>query len=294
MNAFEYAAPASLNEAVALLAAHGDRARPLAGGTDLLVQLRAGRYQLDTVVDVKRVPELNELSFDSTNGLTIGAAVPCYRIYEDSDISAAFPALIDAVSTIGGIATQGRASVGGNLCNAASSANSIPAMIALRGTCTISGPNGTRQVPVEEFCTGPGRTVLTPGELLVAIRFAVPKVNSGSCYMRFTPRNEMDIAVAAAGVGVQLSSDLKTIISARIALATVAPVVIVAEEAGSYLAGKAVSEETIAEAAKLAQAAARPRDSMRGTASHRRHLAGVLTRRALQKAISRASGEKES
>ncbi len=293
MKAFNYAAPSSLDEAVALLAAQGDRARPLAGGTDLLVQLRAGRYELDTVVDIKRVPELNELSFDSTNGLVIGAALPCYRIYENPDICQAYPGLIDAVSTIGGIATQGRATLGGNLCNAAPSANSIPAMIALRGTCTVSGPDGTRRIPVEDFCTGAGRTVLEPGELLVSIHFAVPRVNSSSCYLRFTPRNEMDIAVAAAGVAVQLSSDLQTIMSARIALGTVAPVVILAEEAGAYLAGKPATEETIAQAAALAQQVAKPRTSMRGTASHRRHLAGVLTRRALLRAISRARGEKD-
>jgi CO/xanthine dehydrogenase FAD-binding subunit len=291
MKAFEYAAPGSLAEAVTILAAQGDRARPLAGGTDLLVQLRAGRFALDTVVDIKRVPELNELSFDYMNGLTIGAAVPCCLIYEHPDIVKAYPGLIDAVSTIGGIATQSRASIGGNLCNAASSANSIPVMMALAGTCMIAGPSGTRRVAVEKFCTGAGRTVLAPGEVLVSIHFPVPKINSNSCYLRFTPRNEMDIAVASAGVAVQLSADLQSITAARIALGTVAPVVILAEEAGAYLAGNPVSKETIAQAASLAQQAAQPRTSMRGTASHRRHLAAVLTRRALDKAISRARGE---
>src|SRR5579885_350618 len=158
MKAFDYVAPGSLAEAVALLAEKGDRARVLAGGTDLLVQLREGRRELDLVVDVKNIPEVNAIDYHPERGLRFGAAVPCYRLYEHPALGRAYPGLIDAVSLIGGIQIQGRASVGGNLCNASPAADTIPALIAASAVCLIASPEGTRELPVENFCTGPGRT----------------------------------------------------------------------------------------------------------------------------------------
>lgn len=290
MRFFEYCAPTSIREAVALLAEEGERARPLAGGTDLLVQLRRDLLDLDVVVDVKRIPELSEITFSPSEGLTIGAAVPCCRIYEHPDVIATYPGLVDAVSIIGGIGIQGRATVGGNLCNAAPSGDGIPALIVLGANCTIAGPRGNRSVPVESFCTAPGQTVLDRGELLVSIHLPVPRPNSGARYLRFIPRNEMDIAVAGAGASVVLSEDHGVITDARIALGAVAPTPLFVVAAGEYLAGKAPSEEIVAEAATLAQQATRPIIDMRGTAAQRRHLAGVLTQRALRGAIFRAKG----
>ena len=156
-------------------------------------------------------------------GLTLGAAVPCYRIAEHADTARVYPGLVDAVALIGGAAIQGRATMGGNLCNAAPSGDSIPAMIVLEAICTIVGPAGVRTVPVEHFCTGPGKTVLGRDELLVSIHFPHPKAHSGACYLRFIPRHEMDIAVAGVGVSVVLTADHTTIATARIALGAVGP-----------------------------------------------------------------------
>ncbi len=289
MQYFDYAAPRTVDDAVALLAEHGEGARPLAGGTDLLVQLRAGRRKATRVVDVKNVEDANALSFDSTGGLTLGASVPCYRIYEEHGLGRAYPALVDSASMIGGTQIQGRASIGGNLCNAAPSADAIPSLIVHRVACVIAGPNGTREVPVEKFCVGPGRTVLQPGEMLVSLKFPAPEKHTGSHYLRFIPRNEMDIAVAGAGAWVQLEQNGTTRFkSARIALSAVAPTPLFAEEAGRFLEGKEVNEENVAQAAEMARKAAKPITDMRGTIEYRVHLVEVLTRRALERAISRA------
>ncbi len=291
MEAIEFTTPKTIDEAVQAMAAAGDRARALAGGTDLLVQLRGGRRSADLVVDVKDIPELNAISYNPQNGLTIGAAVPCFRLYADADVAANYPGLVDSASLIGSIQIQGRASLGGNLCNSAPSADAIPPMIALGGVANVAGPNGSRQVAVEDFCTGPGRNVLQPGEILVSINIPAPAPNSGANYLRFIPRNEMDIAVAGVGSAVVLDSSGQNFVSARIALASVAPTPVFAQAAGDSLAGKAVSDEAIEEAARLAMEAAVPITDMRGTVRQRIHLVGVLTRRTLNNAIKRARGE---
>ena len=290
MKPFDYYAPASIGEAVALLADTSRNARPLAGGTDLLAQLRRGLCEADLLVDVKRIPELNRVSFDPATGLTVGAAVSCAILCEHPDVRRVYPGLVDAASLIGGAAIQARATFGGNLCNGAPSGDSIPAMIVLGATCTVAGPPGTRTVSVESFCTAPGQTVLRKGEMLVSIHFPVPPPRSGACYVRFIPRREMDIAVAGAGAWVQLSDDRTTIADAHIALAAVAPTPLLAEAAGAALAGQPPTEESFAQAARLAQEAARPISDVRGTQAFRRHLVGVLVRRALRGAVGRAKG----
>jgi carbon-monoxide dehydrogenase medium subunit len=290
VRAFEYIAPTTVGEAVAALAGKGDRVRPLAGGTDLIVQLRCGLLDVDLVVDVKKISELNMVNYRPGEGLTIGAAVPCHRIVEHADIVRVYPGLVDAVGLIGGTAIKGRATMGGNLCNAAPSGDSIPAMIVLKANCTVVGPAGVRTVAVEHFCTGPGETVLGRGELLVSIHFPPPVVNSGVCCLRFTPRHEMDIAVVGVGASVVLSADRATISAARVAMGAVGPTPLYAEAAGAVLKGNAPCEESFAEAARLAQGAAHPITDMRGTEAQRRHLAGVLTRRALRGAVERAKG----
>jgi CO/xanthine dehydrogenase FAD-binding subunit len=282
---FDYGAPVSVAEAVGLLTAHPS-ARLLAGGTDLLVQLRAGRKETDLVVDAKRIPELNALHYDPAHGLTLGSAVPCYRIYRDKTVARAYPSLVEVASLIGGTQIQGRASIGGNLCNAAPSADSIPLLIALGATCHIAGPRGSRDVAVEEFCVAPGRTVLQPGELLVSIHLPPPAPHSGARYLRFIPRNEMDIAVA--GVGVEVVLENGRFRSARVALAAVAPTPLYVREAGEALAGSPVDEASISAAAEIARKSARPITDMRGTSDYRSHLCAVLTRRALEAAVERA------
>jgi CO/xanthine dehydrogenase FAD-binding subunit len=291
LQAFDYVAAQTVDEAVSLLADKGDRARVLAGGTDLIVQLREGRRHLDVVVDVKRIPDLNVLSYDPQNGLELGAAVPCHRIYGNATIAQAYPGLMDAFTLVGGIQIQGRASVGGNLCNSSPAADTIPPLIIHGATCVIAGPNGRREVPVEQFCTAPGQNVMRHGEFLVALRIPATPTNFGAHYLRFIPRNEMDIAVVGVGSAVVLSDDTSTITAARIALGAVAPTPLLAEEAAAALVGKPISDEAIQAASAAAQALARPISDMRGTADQRRHLVGVLTRRTLQGAIARAKGE---
>ncbi|MCZ6866386.1 MAG: xanthine dehydrogenase family protein subunit M [Chloroflexi bacterium] len=288
MQDFEYVAPKTLNEAVQLMAEKGSRARAMAGGTDILVQLRGGRFKIDRLVDIKGVPEMNQLSCSTAEGLTLGAAVPCYRIYEDQTIQKMYPGLVDAAFIIGGIQIQGRASVGGNLCNASPSGDTIPALIALGAICVIEGPKGRRTLPVEDFCVAPGKNAMEDGELLVALQFPPPAPRSGAHYLRFIPRNEMDIAVAGSGVSVVLDEDRQHIKSARISLAAVGPTPIFAREAGDLLAGKEANEESFEAAAEAAKAAARPITDMRGTIKQRVHLSGVLTKRALRKAVARA------
>ena len=294
MNNYEYTAATSIDEAVSLLAARGERAVILAGGTDILVQLREDQREADLVVDVKKIPELGELRFNPADGLHIGAAVACYRIYDDPQIAAAYPGIVDATRIIGGWQIQSRASLGGNLCNSSPAADSIPPMIVHDGTCQIAGPEGSREVPVADFCTGPGKNVLARGEFLVSLSFPPPADRSSGSYLRFIPRNEMDIAVVGAGAWVQLDGSGKKIDTARIALAAVAPTPVVAQEAGDWLAGKDPSEKNLAEAGERAKAVARPISDMRSSAEYRTHLVGVLTRRALWTAVERAAANGHS
>ena len=287
MHPFQYVAPSSVQETISVLAQHGSRARPMAGGTDVLVQTRVGRYELDAIVDVKGIAELMELRLHD-DGLHIGAAVPCYQLYEDASISAAYPGIMDAASLIGGIQIQSRASLGGNLCNAAPSADGICPLIVHSATAVIASPSGTSKLPVEEFCTGPGQTVLGDGNLLVALDIPKPPAGFGAAYERFIPRNEMDIAVAGVASAITLTGGNVT--AARIALASVGPTPINAAAAADSLLGKPLTDETIAEAAELASQAASPIDDMRGTVAHRLGLVRTLTRRTLAKAAERARG----
>jgi carbon-monoxide dehydrogenase medium subunit len=288
VNDFSYAAAATLDEAVSLLSAAGDRAKVLAGGTDIIVQLREGLRKADLIVDVKRIPDLTRLEYSPERGLTLGAAVPCHRLYDDSRIAAAYPGLIDAARIIGGWQIQNRASIGGNLCNSSPAADSIPPLIAYGAMCRIAGPDGIREAPVEEFCTGVGRNCLRRGELLVSLELPPPAPRSSARYLRFIPRNEMDIAVAGAAAWVQLNESCTQIDQARVALAAVAPTPLFAKEASAWLRGKPASDETYRQAGELARKIARPISDRRGTAEFRTHLVGVLTARALAGGVERA------
>jgi carbon-monoxide dehydrogenase medium subunit len=284
----DYFRPDTLDACLEAFAEHGANARALAGGTDLLVQMRAGRMSNSVVIDLKAVPEFNELRFDPSAGLTLGAAVPCYRIYGDETVQREYPGLIDSVSMIGGTQIQGRASVGGNLCNASPSADAVPALIALGATCRVASVAGEREVPVEEFCSAPGRNVLGEDEVLVSLNLPAPSPSSGACYLRFIPRNEMDIAVAGSGVSVRLADGCFA--SGRVALAAVAPTPLLVPAAGAALRGQPIGRAAIAAAAAAAREAASPISDMRGTAEYRSNLCEVLTRRALETAVERAGG----
>ncbi len=291
MKLFEYSTPTTVDDAVKQLADLGPSARVLAGGTDLLVQMRAGRFELDRVVDAKNIPELTDITYDPAIGLSLGAAVPCHQIYNDVQISSNYPALVDSTTIIGGIQIQGRASVGGNLCNASPSGDTLPTLIALGASCLVAGPGGQRTVAAEDFCTGPGSNVLEDGEILVSLNFEAPAANTGAHFLRFIPRNEMDIAIVNAGAWVELDASQDNIVSARVGLGAVAPTPLFVEEAGQAISGKPATEDTIQEAASIARDAARPINDMRGTIEQRKHLSAVMVARALRGAIRRAKGE---
>lgn len=290
MQAFDYVRAQSVDEVVSLLSQNGDQARVLSGGTDLLVALREGRRQAKVVIDVKGLPETSQVEYSAEGGLKFGASVPCHRLYNDKEIAAAYPGLMDSAHLIGGVQIQGRASIGGNLCNASPAADSIPTLIAQSAICVIAGPNGTRELPVEDFCVAPGRTALENGEFLVSLKLPPVKAGSGAAYLRFIPRNEMDIAVVGAGAYVELDESRDNFVAARVSLGAVAPKPLFIAAAGDSLVGKPVTAANIEAAAKIAQDAATPISDMRGTAEYRKHLSAVMSRRAIENAVARARG----
>jgi carbon-monoxide dehydrogenase medium subunit len=286
LHAIDYEAPTTLAQAVSILKAHGENARPFCGGTDIIIQLRAGVRRTEHLVDVKKIKELQTLSFDAKKGLRLGAAVPCIEISESDMMRRHYPGLTEAAHLIGSLQIQNRASVGGNLCNGSPAADTTPALIALGARARVVGPNGEREVPVEAFVVSPGRTVLKPGELLVELLVPPPAPHSSDAYLRFIPRNEMDIAVV--GVGASLTLDGDKVKAARIALGAVAATPILAAKAAGAIIGKKLDDAALEAAGHAASDACSPIDDMRGTAEFRLHIAAVLTRRVLSIAAERA------
>ena len=286
MQTFNYLSVSTVEDAVAALAK--GVTRPLAGGTDLIPMLREGRRTADAVVDIKRIPELMALEIGPGNDLTIGASVACQRVSRDAEVARRWPGLIDGVSLIGGTQIQGRASLGGNLCTASPAGDALPALIVHNASLVIAGPAGRRELPAAAFLVGPGKNALAPGELLVAIRVPAPAPGFGAAYLRFIPRNEMDIAVASAGIALRLDEGGR-IADLRLCLGAVGPTPIVVADAGAIAAGNLPSAELAAKLGAAAEAAARPIDDVRGTATQRRRLVNVLTRRAFDKAVARAA-----
>jgi xanthine dehydrogenase FAD-binding subunit len=286
MQAVRYARASSVDEAITMLREGGETARVLAGGTDVIVQARERRRRVELFVDIKHIPELMSLTLDAGGGLTVGAATPLYRVYGDAEVTRRFSALAEATHVIGGTAIQGRASLGGNLANASPAADSIPAMIALGAVARVAGPAGPREVSVANFCTGPGRNVLQPGEFITSIHFPARAAGSGSAWERFIPRNEMDIAVVNAAVSLALEGDV--VAEARFSLGAVAPVPLSVPAAAEALVGRPITDATIAAAGEAAKAAATPISDMRGTIRQRKHLSAVLTERVIRRAVERA------
>ena len=288
MQAVTYQRASTVSEAIDLLRAGGEGARVLAGGTDIIVQARERTKTVDSFVDVKHIPELMQFSYSASDGLSIGAATPVYLLYNDDEIKTHYPALVEAMSVIGGTAIQGRASLGGNLGNSSPAGDTLTSMMAIGAVAQIAGPNGERDVSVAEFFTGPGSNVLELGEFVVTINFASPAAGSGAAWQRFIPRNEMDIAVVNCGSYVQLDGD--TVTDARVALGAVAATPIMVPAAAEALIGRPISDETIAAAAQASHDAATPIDDMRGSIKQRKHLSRVLTQRTLDTAVERARG----
>jgi len=287
MVSIRYEAPASIADAVKLIQADPD-AKILAGGTDLLVQFRAGLRQPTAFVDIKRIPAVVEITIDA-DGLRLGAAASAAAINEQPDVKRLWPGLAEAIHLIGSTQIQGRGTVGGNLCNASPAADTTCALIVNRATCIIAGPNGERSVPADAFVLSPGKTVLERGELLVAIRVPRPAPRTADAYLRLIPRSEMDIAVAGAAVAVTLDAR-GTCTAARVAVGAVAPTALDVPAAAQALVGTKLDEAALNAAAQAASAAAKPIDDKRGTVAYRRTVAGVLTRRAAKIAAARAEG----
>lgn len=284
----DYSSPETLAEALSLLNEHQKDAGILAGGTDLIVKMRADRINPGQIIDIKSIPELNQVNINSNNDLTIGSAIPCYKIYNNDDIMNLRPELKDSASIIGGTQIQGRASFGGNICNAAPSADSVPLLISLGATCNVQSVNGERTIALEDLFSGPGQTVLEPNELLISITIPKKSDLSGANYIRFIPRNEMDIAVVGTGVSVTLSSNKKNFESVRVSLASVGPTPIFVDGIDKEVSGQEINDESIRIVSNMAKNASKPISDMRGTAEFRQHLCEVLTRRALITAIERA------
>lgn len=278
LNELAYASPSTLSEALELLA-RGE-ARPLAGGTDLIVQLREGRRSTGRVVDLKRIPELIAISEEPDGSFRIGAAASFGGMAAHAGLARAHPAIVESGRLVGSLQVQNRASLGGNICNAAPSADAVPAAICLGAQAEIAGPRGRRTEPVEGLFEGPGRIRLGPDEVLTAIMLPAPAPSSAARYLRFTPRREMDIAVAGAGASIRLDGN-GTIADARIALASVAPTPMRAVAAEKALAGEKPTRALFEEAGRIAAREARPISDTRGSGDYRRELVAVLTRRAL-------------
>jgi carbon-monoxide dehydrogenase medium subunit len=285
---FELALPRSIDECVEILAKHGGEAKVVAGGTDLLPQLKNGLLKPPRVVDLSGIPALRALEHANGSGLRVGAAVTARALELDAGVRAGYPALAESGALVGSVQVRNLATVGGNLCNAAPSADMAPPLLALDAEAVIAGPGGRRRVPLASFFTGVHRTVLAAGELLVELVVPATGPNSGGHYLRHTPRRELDIAVV--GVASQVTLTGGACARVRIALASVAPTPVRATAAEQALTGQTPTPALIERAAELAVEAAKPISDQRGSADYRRHLVRVLTRRTLTTALERARG----
>jgi len=286
--AFEFASPRSLQDALKLFAQPGT-VRALAGGTDIIDQLKAGRRNADLVVDVKRIPQLQRLEFDS-EGLHLGAARCCTDVHHNRDVWQRYPALAESAGLVGSVQIQNRAAVGGNVCNAAPSADTTPALLVHDAKAIIASQRGNRVVPLTDFFAGPGQTVLQKGEILLGLLLPPPPEHSASAYLRFIPRNEMDIAVAGVGSYLELDPATHIVRKARIALASVAPTPVRARAAEAALEGRTLTEDLIEHAGEEAVKAAAPITDVRGSAEYRKELVKVLTRRTVRICQERITG----
>jgi aerobic carbon-monoxide dehydrogenase medium subunit len=286
MEGVRYEAPDTLQAAVALLAGATGTSRILAGGTDVIVQMETDLIEPALLVDIKKIRETREIAGEN-GGFRIGAAVPAMEIVEHAAFSKAWPGVVDGVKLIGSIQIKGRASIGGNVCNASPAADSVPALVAAGAIVRIIGPNGMRHVPVEQLPVGPGKTSLAKGEIVVSFFLPARPAHASDAYQRFTPRTEMDIAVV--GVAVNLALDAGgTCTAARVALGAVAPTVLLVKDAADALIGTRLDDAALDRLARAASAACRPIDDKRGTKEYRVKVAGVLARRTAQQALERA------
>ena len=288
MTDIQYVAPTTLEEAIGAFAAAGSAARILAGGTDLLVQMRAGMVKPGLIIDIKKIAEMTEIAETADGGFRVGAAVSGAELAEHARFREVWPGVLEAVNLIGSKQVQGRASAGGNLCNASPAGDSVPAMIAADAVVTVQGPNGRRELAVEKVPAGPGRTNLAPGEILVSFKLPPRPGGSSDAYLRMIPRTEMDIAVVGCSVSLTVKNGICT--AARVGLGAVAPTALLVEAAAKALIGSKLDDAALEAAANACRAACRPIDDKRGTIAYRTKIAGVLLKRTATIAAKRAEG----
>ena len=291
MTAFAYAATTSVSDVLTLLDDHSRSGEPtqiLAGGTDVMVQMRSVNREPRTIIDIKRLEETNRLEVGAED-IYIGSAIPSAQMQEHAELKALYPGLLEAADLIGSTQVQGRATVCGNLCNASPAGDSIPALIAAGAVCDIATASGSRELAVEDFVTGVGQNALATGEFLLGVKLRRPQASTKDAYLRFTPRTEMVIAVA--GVGVSVSLDGAECVAARVAIGAVAKTALLVGEAAEAVIGTVLDEASLQQAGEACQAAAQPISDKRGSAAYRRKVVGVLCRRALAVARDRALGQ---
>jgi carbon-monoxide dehydrogenase medium subunit len=286
MTDVQYVAPRTLDEAIGAFAAAGSAARIMAGGTDLLVQMRSGAVRPGLIVDIKKITELTGIEETADGGFCVGAAASGMELAEHPRFGKVWPGVLEAVNLIGSKQVQGRASAGGNLCNGSPAGDSVPAMIAAGAIVTLQGPSGRRQMAVEKVPASPGRTHLLPGEILVSFTLPPRPRGSSDAYLRMIPRTEMDIAVVGCGVSLTLKDGV--CIAVRVGLGAVAPTVLLVEPAAQALIGSKLDDAAVSAAAKACSAACRPIDDKRGTIAYRTKVAGVLLKRTVAIAAKRA------
>ncbi len=287
MTDIQYVAPETLDEAIGAYAAAGKDARILAGGTDLLVQMQSGLVAPATIVDIKKIAETTSIEETGDGGFIVGAAVSGAALEKHPTFGKAWPGVLEGFNLIGSTQIQGRASLGGNLCNGSPAADSVPAMVAAGAVLTVAGPDGRREIAVEDVPAGPGKTNLKPGEIAVSFAFPARPAHSGDAYLRMIPRTEMDIAVV--GVGVSLTLDGGTCTAARVGLGAVAPTVLRVDAAADALVGSTLDDAALEAAADACRAACNPIDDKRGTIAYRTQVAGVLLKRTAAIAAERAA-----
>lgn len=292
MRAFEYVAARDAGQAVALLAEHGASVKILAGGTDLLVELKSASHAPRMIVDISRATDLKNIAL-TDEGLSIGALVTHTEIMDSQLIRETFPALADAAHTIGAVQTRNLGTLGGNLVTCVPSMDSGPTLIALEALVTIAGPEGRRQMPLAALFVGPRKTALKPTELLVEI--IIPRRNLGkpAHFLKSGLRKGQALALVNVAASLWVDKKKNTFAEPRIALGAVAPVVMRATQAEAYLEGRAVTPEAMAEAGRIAAGEARPISDFRASAGYRRDLIAVLTKRALENAVLLARAKPE-
>ena len=285
-----YHVPASFEDASALAAASSGVTRFLAGGTDVLVQLRSGMVTPDDLIDLKKIDGVKDITRTEEGGWKIGVAVSGAELGAHEALKAEWPGVVEGMELVGSTQVQGRATLVGNLCNGSPAADSVPGLVAAGATVTITGPSGSREVAVEDIPAGPGKNNLAKGELISAVTLPPRGENGGDAYLRFIPRTEMDIAVVGCAVNLTVADG--KIASARIALGAVAPTVVLVPDAADAIVGTNLDEDSLGRLAAAASAACKPIDDKRGTAEFRTEVAGVLAKRAALIAFERAKGAK--